>query len=160
MVRLKHRYLIGQILEDPMSASLNSLSSSSSSSSTEVEITSRDIQISLMEMIQSLYGDVGTGSFGANTAVKFYDKSCHVYLIRTSREHLHMVQFALTCMNTVKRGGSVVLRTLEIAGSSRTCKVKLLSTLLKCVTMHESISASDKEELQQRLGEQVTRLEI
>ena len=147
MVRLKHRYVMGQVLADP------------TSSSTHVEITSRDIQAALNEMIQSLYGDVGTGSFGSNTSVKFYEPSFSIYVIRTSREHLNQVQFALTCMNSVKKYANLVLRTIEVAGSARTCKVKLRDVLWRCVNLLLS-SESEKDELRHNLNDQIERLEI
>lgn len=145
MVRLKHRYIVGQVLVDPTNMVQ------------PLEITSRDIQASLVEMIQSLYGDVGTGSFGTSTLVKFYEPTCNIYLIRTSREHLSQVQFALTCINSMKKGGSLVLRTLEIAGSSRTCKAKLTSVMSRCVSVSSEL---DKDELKRRVDDQIDRLEI
>ena len=147
MVRLKHRYIVGQVLLDPSYTALSSSSSpSSSSKSASVDIinniTSRELNSAVLETIQRLYGDVGTGSFGmGTTGVRYIDPVSKIYVIRTSREDLEQVQFALTCMNQVKKGGgtsnsnsnsavnNIVLRTLDIAGSMRTCKEKLIHYL-------------------------------
>ena len=147
MVRLKHRYIVGQMLLDPSYTALSSSSSpSSSSKSASVDIinniTSRELNSAVLETIQRLYGDVGTGSFGmGTTGVRYIDPVSKIYVIRTSREDLEQVQFALTCMNQVKKGGgtsnsnsnsavnNIVLRTLDIAGSMRTCKEKLIHYL-------------------------------
>ena len=165
MVRLKHRYIVGQILFDPSlstqpslpavpASSSSSSSSSSSNPSSLMEISSRDLNATLLDTIQRLYGDIGTGTFGmGTTGVKFMDPISSIYVVRTSREDLERVQFALTCINEVKRGGlnnnsnssnsmisssssssrcsvnNIVLRTLDIAGSMRTCKEKLHQNL-------------------------------
>ena len=143
MVRLKHRYIVGQILLDP-SLSIQPPASSSSKPGL-VDISSRDLNATLLDTIQRLYGDVGTGTFGmGTTGVKYLDPISKIYVVRTSREDLEHVQFALTCISEVKRGGSsnssknftspsssnssvnnIVLRTLDVAGSMRTCKEKL-----------------------------------
>ena len=105
------------------------------------------------------------------TGVRYMDPISKIYVVRTSREELEKVQFALTCVHEVKRGGSggsnassslsssslgvnnIVLRTLDIAGSMRTCKEKLhynLHRYARVFSLSEDI-LSHYDELMERL---------
>ena len=95
MVRLKHRYLVGQVLFDPMgttptintSASSSScFPSSSTTSHTVGEISQRDLQYALGKELQRLFGDVGVGMFGLGTSFRYFDPRSYLYVVRTSRE--------------------------------------------------------------------------
>ena len=152
MVRLKHRYLIGQVIDDSSIFSVDAAHQS--------VITSRDIQSTFADTICKLYGDVGSGAFGSSTAVKYFDQNLNVYVIRTSRDHLTQVQFALTCMTSAKKTSNLIFQTLAVAGSARTCKDKLLEILRACVGVHCAGDESRREELILAHKEQVERLEI
>ena len=150
MVRLKHRYLVGQVLFDPMgttptintSASSSScFPSSSTTSHTVGEISQRDLQYALGKELQRLFGDVGVGMFGLGTSFRYFDPRSYLYVVRTSREESMKVQFALTCISEIKRGGStvnVVLKTLGISGSTRTCKAFLMKQLTTSSSAHRN----------------------
>ena len=152
MVRLKHRYLIGEVIDDS--------SVFSAAAAQQSVITSRDIQSTFVETICSLYGDVGSGAFGSSTAVKYFDQNFNVYVIRTSRDHMTEVQFALTCMSSAKKTSNLTFRTLAIAGSARTCKDKLLEILEACIGAKCAGGEGRREELILLHKEQVGRLEI
>jgi RNase P/RNase MRP subunit POP5 len=110
MVRLKHRYLVYQILTD----NNNSFPSSSS----------RDINNLVRDKIQALYGDVGFGSFGISCHVKFFDPKYLICVIRVPREFENEVRFSIVTICVFNRV-NVVMRILSVAGCERTCKSKL-----------------------------------
>lgn len=147
MVRLKHRYLIGQIFDDP-----GKLESA-------IITNSKDLQSSLIENIKFLYGEVGMGSFGANIQVKFYDPTTRIYLVRVFREHALSLQFALTCTTSLKKNDNVTLKTLALSGSSRTCKTTLISILTSTVDVLE-ISLAEKDLLRKSYLIQIRNLDI
>ena len=137
---------MGQILLDPFNPS----------STPTLTLSQRDLQVALGEEVRKLYGDVGVGAFGGATSFRYYDPRSRFYVVRTSRDDAQKVQFALTCMGEVKRGGnvtSVVMNTLEIAGSARTCKNKLQLHLSSFV---HSQDGGDEE----RQDYQISRMEL
>jgi RNase P/RNase MRP subunit POP5 len=115
-MRVKHRYLIAQLL--PSSQSQNALS-----------LTSRDIQNNLKAKIEDLFGSMAGGEFGNNTTVRYFDSEhAFVFVIRTPRETYSKVHFAISSICKIKDVDAVV-RVLRIHGSSRTCRTRLRSVL-------------------------------
>jgi RNase P/RNase MRP subunit POP5 len=110
MVRIKHRWVIGQLVFGDVGQ--------------VEEIASRDIVNMLREKLQQLFGDVGAGEFGGSTMIKFYDANTHIIVVRTAREAEQSVRLALAVMTGIKRN-ALIVRTLSVAGSSRTCLDKL-----------------------------------
>jgi RNase P/RNase MRP subunit POP5 len=92
--------------------------------SPSTDFSTRDILNALKEKIDSLYGDFGSGNFGGNTIVKAYDSDSNIFLVRTAREAEEKVHLALTCLTSIKKA-NIVIRSLAVAGSSRTCIDKL-----------------------------------
>ena len=143
MVRLKHRYIIGRL-------------ACTSESANNIEINSKDLQQALSNCIQNLYGEVGMGSFGFNSQIKYYDPLSKVYIFRLPREYLKEVQFSLSCVNTLKKNDNLALVTLAISGSARTCKNKVLS-IINCFWESESYKS---EKMINNYKDQIERLEI
>eukprot|EP01041_Mallomonas_annulata_P003521 gene3520-7006_t len=106
MVRLKYRWLVTQILFEH--------------ASTTYEMAAQDIQNSIREKIQILFGDVGMGNFGNSTMVRFYDKYTNIIILRTPRESLEDVWFALSCLTAITKN-TTTMRVLHVSGSNRTC---------------------------------------
>ena len=50
----------------------------------------------LAETVQALYGDLGTGSFGSSSSIKYFDPASRLYVVRTPREAVKEIQFAFT----------------------------------------------------------------
>jgi len=140
MVRIKHRYIIAQVMLDP-TAPPAAIS----------EITAHDILSILREKISSLYGDVGAGDFGSSVAVKYFDQSgaaagercTHIFVLRCAREAEQQVRFALCTVSSIKRT-ALILRTLGVSGSSRTCADKARSTLCLAVDSWDAVSEKEK----------------
>ena len=115
MVRSKHRYVVAQLLLDP-------------SLGEPEELSGRDVISAVREQLQLLYGDMGAGEFGGNTLLKFYDANTQMFVVRTAREAEHQVRLALSTVTQIKQN-SLVVRSLGVAGSSRTCLDKLCASL-------------------------------
>ena len=125
-MRLKHRYIICQALDQPSSS--NSSSSSSSNNGminvTVSDFTAKDIQYSIREKVESLFGEVGAGSYGSSSIVKGFDTYSRIFVVRSQREAETNVRLAISCVTSIKYK-SMVIRTLSVAGSVRTCSNKL-----------------------------------
>ncbi len=127
MVRIKSRYIIAQLLLDPASVP-NALA----------DLQGHDILTALREKISILYGDTGAGEFGASLSLKFYDsagpseQSTQIFIIRCGREAEQQVRFAMCTITNIKRA-TLIIRTLGLSGSSRTCTEKIRSILCRAV---------------------------
>ena len=97
-MRLKHRYVVAQLLLDP-------------SLGEPEELSGRDVISAVREQLQLLYGDMGAGEFGGNTLLKFYDANTQMFVVTQIKQN------------------SLVVRSLSVAGSSRTCLDKLCASL-------------------------------
>lgn len=120
-MRIKHRYIICQAIEAENSNSMNS-----------EEYSARDLQNVIKEKVESLYGDVGVGSFGSTSLIKAFDNASKIFVLRTTREAEINLRLAISCINTVK-DKNLILRTLAVAGSSRTCGEKLRTIFITSV---------------------------
>lgn len=129
MVRIKHRYIIGQLLFDPSQAQVD-------------EIASRDVINAIREKLQMLFGDIGAGEFGGNTIIKFYDANTQIFVVRTAREAEHNVRLAMATVSNLKRN-ALIIRTLSVAGSGRTCLDKLKILLSRALEADAYTSSMD-----------------
>ena len=121
MVRVKHRYIIGQILLDPG----NYVGEGGI-------LVSRDLIAAIREKIQVLYGDVGAGEFGTNMAVRYFDGNVEsgskILVLRTPREGEIQTKYAMTSVQSIKHM-NVCIRSLATCGSARTARSKLIELL-------------------------------
>lgn len=118
MVRIKHRYVITQIICHEYD------------DNTPKTFSSQDILNVVREKLSELYGDVGFGLYGKNITVKYFDSESTLFILRIPREAENQARMAITCMNNIKKA-SCISRTLEICGSERTCKEKVKKLLIK-----------------------------
>ena len=109
MVRLKHRYLICQALDE---------------STQQLQIDEKDVIFSLRTCIQTLFGDVGAGEFGNSAVVKLFDPKSKIFVLRVSRDFEIDARFALSCVNNIKKSPAII-RTIATSGSARNCRKSL-----------------------------------
>ena len=124
MVRIKHRYVIGQILFDPTQTIMD-------------EFGSRDVINVIREKMQLLFGDIGAGEFGGNTIIKFYDANTLIFIVRTAREAEQNLRLAMATVTQIKRN-VLIMRTLSVAGCGRTCLDKLRILLCRALEAEAS----------------------
>jgi len=115
MVRLKHRYIIAQVI--PVTGT--------KFQSAKNGVISRDFQTVIRDKIQELYGDVGLGEFGQASYIKYFDaKYSNIFVIKTTREAQIKVHFALNCISQVSEV-HVMIRSLSVNSCPRTCQESL-----------------------------------
>ena len=131
MVRLKYRYVIGQILTE------NSYEDS-------IIISPNELISAMREKIQLLFGDVGYGRFGNFTSIKFFDKYSLLFVIRAGREFLCDLWLSLSCITVIQKI-SICIRALKIASCARTCVMHLRTIVNKTL-----IENSDKTDIAER----------
>ena len=122
-MRLKHRYIICQALDQPSQSNPPS-SSSSGINATVSDFTAKDVQYSIREKVESLFGEVGAGSYGSSSIVKGFDTYSRIFVVRTQRDAETNLRLAISCVTSIKNK-SMIIRTLSVAGSVRTCSNKL-----------------------------------
>ena len=119
MVRVKHRYVIGQVMLEPNVVK------------TEV-IQGRDLLAAIREKVQALYGDVGAGEFGTTTVLRYFDGNVEtgskILVLRTPREREAQMKFVMRSVQSIK-STNVCIRSLATCGSARTARQKLVELL-------------------------------
>lgn len=121
MVRLKHRFIIAQIIAD-----------AGGKVAGKATLSSRELQTALREKIQELYGDVGLGEFGQASYIRYFDaKFSNIFVVKTTRDAQVKVHFALSCLSNIS-GVSVLVRSLSINSCPRTC----MQTLKQLFRVH------------------------
>jgi RNase P/RNase MRP subunit POP5 len=145
MVRLKHRYLIGQLIPDLYGAQ---------------GFVMVDIFHAVRDKFLELHGDVNFGLFGKFMALKFFDADSNLFVIRISREGINLLRLALACVTTVKRQ-PCVLRSVRLCGSGRTCKTELLKLIDRIhSTPRPSRTGVDTDELRARVRNQISSSDL
>jgi RNase P/RNase MRP subunit POP5 len=118
MVRIKNRFIVGQILLPFQGWD------------TKFLISTRDLQKSIRDKVTELFGVVGAGDF-QNTIVNFLDaENSLIFVIRTSRDAEIYVRYAISCITVLREKGNIVLRSLCVNSCPRTC-ASTLKELLK-----------------------------
>ncbi|KAF0698793.1 Aste57867_10582 [Aphanomyces stellatus] len=112
MVRFKNRYFVVEIA----SARNKKLSA----------LTPRDIQNLVLSSIANNFGDVGLGLMMQSLQVVYYNATTRLAVVRGSRDYATCIQACLTFI-TEAQHQDIKCETLQICGSSRTCKDSLLT---------------------------------
>ena len=105
MVRLKHRYIICQALEQPVlsvAAANHNHNHNHSGEPDRDAIAAKDVSKVIKEKVELLYGEVGAGSYGNAALVKAFDVHARIFVVRTAREAEDQLRLALASVNTVK----------------------------------------------------------
>ena len=130
-MRLKRRYVICQAL------------SSDDLESNGDEYNARDLQKAIKDKVEALFGDIGAGQFGNLSVIHVFDPTSKIFVLRTSREAEISLRLAISCITSVK-SKNLLLRTLSVSGSARTCLENLrtiFATLVDSTNTTEEIKA-------------------
>ena len=147
-MRLKHRFVICQPLDDITSFPMDN----------EQKYTARDLQICIRDKIETLFGDIGVGSYGAMTLIKAFDLNSRIFVVRTSRDAEKYVRLAISCITSIKNR-NLIIRTLNVAGSTRTCTDKL-RCLFRVYVEHNCKSDTEKQERHQYYSNVLSNLDL
>lgn len=105
-MRIKYRYLIYHILmESPQ------------------EISQGDISFVVREKAQLLFGDVGAGSFGHASWVRFFDSKTKVFVVRVPREFEMEARMSMCTITEIRKCPAVV-RLASVAGCKHSALAK------------------------------------
>jgi RNase P/RNase MRP subunit POP5 len=134
MVRVKYRYIIGQVMMDP-------------SVKHPEDVSGRSLLSVVREKIAQLYGEVGNAQLGSTLVLKLYDgeKGTEIFIFRCLREAEEGVRYALSTISIIKRA-VLILRTLAVCGSSRTCMATAADLFSRAVGADVLLSEEEKEE--------------
>ncbi|RYG65887.1 hypothetical protein EON64_10990 [archaeon] len=129
MVRLRYKYIIGQLL--PPLGTPSDFSA----------ITARDIQTTLKAFVEEIYGDEGLGVFSSSSSVRFLDieHTCF-FVIKTPASFYRKLLFALCSISKVK-SCSCSIRTLRVQCTARGAK----AALERLVRLHCSCQSGDSQ---------------
>lgn len=147
-MRIKHRYIICQALEDP----------NNSTTTTREEFTARDLQNVIKEKVESLFGDIGAGSFGTNSLIRSFDINSKIFIVRTSRDAETNLRLAISCITTIKNK-NISIRTLGVAGCSRSCTAQLQS-IFTTLIVSSNYNEETKVEREKFYANVISNLEL
>eukprot|EP00037_Helgoeca_nana_P012191 m.110369 g.110369 ORF g.110369 m.110369 type:complete len:149 (+) comp21302_c0_seq30:161-607(+) len=111
MVRLKHRYLLTEVLF----------------SDDKVDPSTKwgELLRAVKEGVQLAHGDFGTSCVSSSIQIKYFNPYTRIMLIRVSRDHYEMVWSALTFLTQFNQR-ECIFRVIHLAGTIRSCQKHLL----------------------------------
>ncbi|KAI9051662.1 hypothetical protein LZ554_004704 [Drepanopeziza brunnea f. sp. 'monogermtubi'] len=124
MVRLKHRYLLVNILYPELEKSRSGakipdivLFNQPSTS----ELTQQALLRGLRAEISTLFGDYGSGAVSELLAVKYFSTATSTFILRVARAHYKIVWAALSLMTClpIQNGKKCVFRVVRVSGTIR-----------------------------------------
>ena len=116
MVRLKHRWLIIEVLYP------NDVSTIPFSAPTDSSVNTKVLTETLRQQISYNFGDHGSGLISSSLLVKYFSCATSTGIIRVARDHYRMVWAALTfirqlggreCVVTVRRVSGTIKKAEE-----------------------------------------------
>ncbi|XP_050049540.1 ribonuclease P/MRP protein subunit POP5 [Dermacentor andersoni] len=134
MVRLKHRYVLVEILwKDWQNPHI-----------LELPVAEKDIYACVRKAVHTLHGDFGLGVTKFNLAIKFFNPHTRVFLLRTRRGAHTLTLSALPFVKKIK-DQVATLRVLKLTGTIRSCLKYLkkydCSVLLSVLNRCDSVEA-------------------
>jgi len=135
MVRLKHRYILFDILYPPSSdprtgrekEKFQNFQSSTKDTLLSLHETSpnainaRSIAHLLKKVVEDHFGDFGGGTVGLLIIVKYFSNRTSTGIIRCSRNNFHQVMAALALVTKVDNY-DVVMRCVHVSGTIKKCE--------------------------------------
>jgi len=130
MVRLKHRYLLVNLLYPDASRSSTTGTSPSSKDlpssvqfqrPTADELTPQILLRMLRDTTNELFGDYGSGMVSGSLVIKYLSPATSTAIIRVTRQHYRLVWAALTYMTKLPRPveQDVVFQVVRVSGTIR-----------------------------------------
>lgn len=135
MVRLKHRYILFDILYPPLTEprtndqrekfALFSLTPKETTlrlhAASPASINQRSLASLLKRVVEDHFGDFGSGTVGLLIIVKYFSNKTSTGIIRCSRNNFQQVVAALGLVTKVDTQ-DVVMRCVHVSGTIRKCE--------------------------------------
>ncbi|KAF1348876.1 Rpp14/Pop5 family-domain-containing protein [Delphinella strobiligena] len=130
MVRLKHRYLLINILYPESAANSSGVQAKDATMSpdtiqfhqpTSDKLTPQLLARIVREGVAELFGDYGSGMSAASLVVKYLSPATSTAIIRVSRDHYRLVWAALSFVTKLPRpvDQSCVIQVVRVSGTIR-----------------------------------------
>lgn len=135
MVRLKHRYVLFDVLYPP-SSNPNNLDQRRKSSlfsknpkecllqlhsPSPPSVSGRNIATLIKHVIEDHFGEIASGTIGLLVIVKYFSNKTSTGIIRCSRTDFQKVVAALALVNKIENF-NVVMRCVHVSGTIRKCE--------------------------------------
>jgi len=137
MVRVKHRYLLVQILYPSPTTPLSKNSKPAPLDTLVIHgptadtINAGHLSRIIREKIEDLFGDYGAGAVGSSLQIKYLSNATSTFIVRCARAVVRLVWAACTFIGTLPvgdRGGGrreereVVMQVVRVSGTIRKCE--------------------------------------
>ncbi|KAK2624417.1 hypothetical protein QTJ16_006367 [Diplocarpon rosae] len=124
MVRLKHRYLLVNILYpelEKLQSKVNIPDVVVFNQPTTSELTPQALLRGVRAEISSLFGDYGSGAVSESLSVKYLSPATSTFILRVARSQYRIVWAALSLMTClpVNSGKNCVFRVVRVSGTIR-----------------------------------------
>lgn len=141
MVRVKHRYLLVQILHPTPTASTSNkptpLSPLSIHGPVSDKVTAGLLTRLLRENISLLFGDHGAGVLGSSLQIKYFSNATSTFIVRCARAVVRLLWAAITFVRSLPvaeqergmKGGrekEVVMRVVRVSGTIKKCEMEAI----------------------------------
>ncbi|CZS99863.1 hypothetical protein WAI453_003510 [Rhynchosporium graminicola] len=162
MVRLKHRYLLVNILYPAVEKNQSQSTSKVPdvvvfNQPTSSSLTNQNLLRGLRAEISSTFGDFGMGAVSESLTVKYLSPATSTFILRVSRAHYRIVWAALSLMKSVpiQDGKKCVFRVVRVSGTIRKAEEEAIRRARDLILKAQR-EAQDKGEvaLQDILGAQ------
>lgn len=135
MVRLKHRYILFDVVyppsRNPSTAEQKRKFSSFSISPKEcllqlhtpspISVNARNIAIILRRVVEDHFGELAAGTVGLLIIVKYFSNKTSTGIVRCSRTDFQKVVAALALVNKIENVDAV-MRCIHVSGTIRKCE--------------------------------------
>lgn len=139
MVRLKHRYVLFDIVYPPektMNSSRDRHKFSSFSLSpkeallqlheaSSSRLNQRSITTILRQVIEDHFGELGAGLAGQSLVLKYYSSKTSTGILRCNRQHVDMVMASIALVTKLD-DRNVTMRCIHVSGTIRKCEEYLI----------------------------------
>lgn len=166
MVRLKHRYVLFEILYPPQSNASkveqrrkSSLFSQSPKecllqlhSPSPISVTGRSIASLLKKVIEDHFGELASGTIALLLIVKYFSNKTSTGIVRCSRTDFEKVVAAFALVNKIENL-DVVMRCVHVSGTIRKCEeFSIRRNKQLMIDMGKSVSDGALDELMSQFG--------
>ncbi|EDK43826.1 conserved hypothetical protein [Lodderomyces elongisporus NRRL YB-4239] len=135
MVRVKHRYILFDILYPPNSSlashneSFHDYATSQQKSlltlhrSSSPDILYKNILSTIRKSLETHYGELGAGSAGQLMSVRYFSNKTSTGIIRCDREQVELIIGAMTLITKIDNcSENVIFRCLHVSGTIKKCE--------------------------------------
>lgn len=140
MVRVKHRYLLVQILHPTLASSSSAKPSALDTLSIHGPVPDK-VNAGLLtrlirEKVEQLFGDHGAGVVGSSLQIKYFSNATGTFIVRCARAVVRLVWAALTFVRSLptEQGGGgqgqkqkeVVMQIARVSGTIKKCELEAI----------------------------------